>query len=79
MAGVRDPARVLDARVRKLIADTEPAAGRRWADRTGQLADPELTVYWRAVGAAIDCRIQRLGEHTAVRGPVLAILRYLVM
>ena len=72
MTGVRDPARVLDARVRQMLESAEPVTCSRWADRAGKLADPELTAYWHAVGQAIDHRIQRLGEHTAATAPLWA-------
>ncbi len=72
MAGVRDPARVLDARVRQMLDGTEPATSGGWADRAGELADPKVTEYWHEVGKAMDGRIQRLGEHTAATAPLWA-------
>jgi TrwC relaxase/AAA domain len=72
MTGVRDPARVLDARVRQLLENAQPVTGGRWARRAGELTDTELNAYWHAIGQAIDTRIQRLGEYTAVTAPLWA-------
>jgi hypothetical protein len=70
--GIRDPARVLDARVRARLKDAEPVPLASYAGRAGELADPEQTAYWHEVGKAIDGRIRRLGEYTADTAPLWA-------
>ena len=72
MSGVRDVARVIDARVRRMLDGTEPIITRPWAERACQLADPEVSAYWRRIGEAMDARTVRLGEHTARTAPLWA-------
>lgn len=72
MTGARDVARVLHGRVRTLTRGSVPLAGRSWASRVPDVADPEMARYLRELAEAIDARIARLGEHTAETEPVWA-------
>ncbi len=72
LTGIRDPARVLHGRVRILTRDAQVQIGRTWAERLPDVADPEKRRYMADLAAAIDARVQRLGEHAAETAPLWA-------
>ena len=69
LAGSRDVASVIDARIRERIRPMAPLAARTWTERTPELADPEHTMYARSLAAAMDARVVRLGEHETRQQP----------
>jgi hypothetical protein len=72
MAGARDIARVLDARIRRTIKGRQPHPPGRWADRVPAGGPAELTRYLRELAELMDDRARRLGEHTAQTQPAWA-------
>jgi len=69
LTGARDIARVLDARVRRLIEHRPAAARATWADQVPATGDPELDDYLAELAAAMDDRAIRIGEHAARTRP----------
>ena len=72
LAGARDAARVIDARVRRMIEHTVPSPASSWSERVPQMGDPELDRYMTELAAAMDDRVRRIGEHIAQTRPVWA-------
>ena len=73
LAGARDIASVLDARIRQRVDPLLPQPQGPWAERVPQLPDPERRAYLAEIAAMMDGRKQRLGQHTAQIGPAWAI------
>ena len=73
LAGVRDIASVLDARIRQRVDPLLPQPQGPWAERVPQLPDPERRAYLAEIAAMIDGRKQRLGQHAAQFAPAWAI------
>ncbi len=71
MTGARDPARVLDFRVRQAAGGEPARLGQRWADRVPPSADPDASAYARQLAEAMDARVDRLGQHAAADPPGL--------
>ncbi len=69
MAGARDVARVLDARVRRMLDGIQPEPSGRWIDRVPRTGSADLNRYLRELAEAMDDRTRRLGEHTAATQP----------
>ena len=69
MAGARDVARVLDARIRHMLDGIQPEPPGPWADRVPCTGSADLDRYLRELAEAMDDRIRRLGEHTAATQP----------
>ena len=65
LAGARDVASVLDARLRRMVDPLVPAPHTGWSDRVPEIADPEIQEYVTRDAAAMDERADRLGEHAA--------------
>jgi conjugative relaxase-like TrwC/TraI family protein len=72
MDGARYPARVLDSRVRRMLAGVQPQPPSRWIERVPDMDSPELDRYMNELAAAMDDRTRRLGEHTAETWPLWA-------
>jgi hypothetical protein len=65
LVGARDIAAVIDARIRRRTGTLVPLQAPSWsAQRTG-IADPERRAYAEQVGALMDARKERIGEHAA--------------
>ena len=73
LAGARDIASVIDARIRQRGYPLLPQPQGPWADRVPQLADPARWAYLAEIAAMMDDRKQRLGQHAARTTPAWAI------
>jgi len=65
LAGARDVAAVIDARLRYRLGAVVPAAPGPWSDQVPAIADPERRVYLTEIAALMDARKDRIGEHAA--------------
>ena len=73
LAGSRDIAAVLDARIRPRINPLLPQPHGAWTSRIPRLADPDRHAYLAQIAAMMDDRTRRLGQHTAQTAPAWAI------
>jgi conjugative relaxase-like TrwC/TraI family protein len=73
LAGSRDIAAVLDARIRPRIDPLLPQPYGPWTRRVPILPDPGRRTYLTQIAAMMDDRTQRLGQHTAQTAPAWAI------
>jgi hypothetical protein len=73
LAGARDIASVLDARIRQRVYPLLPRPQGPWAERIPSLPDPERRAYLAEIAAMMDDRKQRLGQHAAQTTPAWAI------
>ena len=64
LAGARDIAAVLDARIRPRIRPLLPQPQGPWTERVPRLPDPDRHAYLAGIAAMMDERTQRLGHHT---------------
>jgi hypothetical protein len=69
LAGSRDIAAVLDARLRRRFAALVPLPARPWSQQVSALADPARQAYVAEIAALMDARIDRIGEHAADHPP----------
>jgi hypothetical protein len=69
LAGSRDIAAVLDARIRHRLGVLVPLPARPWSEQVPALADPERRAYVAEIAALMDARTDRIGEHTAAHPP----------
>jgi hypothetical protein len=72
LAGARDIAAVLDARIRPRTGPLLPQTQGSWASRVPQLPDPGRQAYLAQIAAMMDDRTRRLGRHTAQTAPAWA-------
>ena len=72
LAGVRDVAAVVDARIREQTRGLVPQQPKPWAERVPEDHHQERREYLTQVGRAMDDRTQRLGEYTAEARPAWA-------
>ena len=73
LTGARHVARVIDARVRRMLDGRVPQLSGSWSQRVPEVADPELRRYLTELAAAMDDRVRRLGEHAVQTRPAWAI------
>jgi hypothetical protein len=73
LAGARDIASVIDARIRHRVYPLLPQPQGPWSGRTPQLPDPARQVYLAEIAAMMDDRKLRLGHHAAQTTPTWAI------
>jgi hypothetical protein len=73
LAGARDIASVIDARIRQRTGPLFPQSQGSWASRVPQLPDPGRQAYLAQIAAMMDDRTQRLGQHAAQTAPAWAI------
>jgi hypothetical protein len=73
LTGSRHAARVIDARVRRILDGRVPQLPESWSQRVPEAADPELRRYLTELAAAMDDRVRRLGEHAAQTRPAWAV------
>ena len=69
LAGSRDIAAVLDARIRPRIDPLLPQRQGAWAGRVPRLPDPARHAYLARIAAMMDDRTRRLGQHAAQTTP----------
>ena len=72
LAGSRDIAAVLDARIRHRLGTLVPLPPRPWSAQVPALADPERRAYVTEIAALMDARKDRIGEHAASHPPAWA-------
>ena len=73
LAGARDIASVIDARIRQRVHPLLPQPQGPWSSRVPQLSDPDRQAYLTEIAAMMDDRKQRIGQHTAQHPPPWAI------
>jgi hypothetical protein len=73
LAGARDLAAVIDARIRYRTGALVPAAGGPWSDQVRAIAGPEGRAWLTEIAALMDARKDRIGEHTAENTPPWAV------
>jgi hypothetical protein len=73
LAGSRDIAAVLDARIRQRINPLLPQPQASWISRVPQLPDPARHAYLAGIAALMDDRTRRLGQYAAQTAPAWAI------
>jgi conjugative relaxase-like TrwC/TraI family protein len=73
LAGARDIASVLDARIRQRVDPLLPQTQDPWTERIPHLPDPDRRTYLAEIAALMDGRKQRLGQHAAQIAPAWAI------
>jgi conjugative relaxase-like TrwC/TraI family protein len=72
LAGSRDIAAVLDARIRQRVDPLLPRPQGPWTSRVPDLPDPGRRAYLARIAAMMDDRTRRLGHHTAQTAPAWA-------
>ena len=73
LAGARDLAAVIDARLRYRIGALVPAPAGPWSAQVPAIADPERRAYLTEIAALMDARKDRIGEHAAEHTPPWAV------
>ncbi len=63
LAGSRDLAAVLDARIRYRLGSPVPLPAGPWSAQVPAIADPERRAYLTEIAALMDARKDRIGEH----------------
>ncbi len=72
LAGARDLASVIDARIRRMTGPLVPQPTRPWSEQVPAVADPEKQRFLTELAAAMDARKERIGEHAAEHLPAWA-------
>ena len=65
LAGARDLASVIDARIRWMTGPIVPQPQRPWSERVPTVGDPERQRFLAELAAAMDARTERIGEHAS--------------
>ncbi len=73
LAGVRDLASVIDARIRERIKGMVPQPQPPWSERVPTFSDPDKQEYVTRLAQAMDERKDRIGEHAAETAPPWAV------
>ena len=73
LAGARDLAAVIDARLRYRTGALVPAPTGPWSAQVPAIADPERRAWLTEIAATMDTRKDRIGEHAAEHAPTWAI------
>ena len=73
LAGTRDVASVVDARIRRQVDPLVPQPQRPWSEQVPEVADPERHQFLTDLAAAMDARKERIGEHAAEHAPGWAL------
>jgi hypothetical protein len=73
LAGARDLAAVIDARLRYRIGAIVPAPAGPWSAQVPAIADPERRAYLTQIAAMMDARKDRIGEHATGHAPPWAV------
>jgi len=72
LAGSRDIASVIDARIRPRVCPLLPQPRGSWTGRVPRLPDPGRQAYLTQIAAMLDDRTRRLGRYTAQTAPAWA-------
>ena len=75
LAGSRDLAAVLDARIRYRLGTLVPLPAGPWSAQVPAIADPERRAYVTEIAALMDARKDRIGEHAAEHALPWAVTR----
>ncbi len=73
LAGSRDLAAVIDARLRYRFGSLVPLPPCLWSAQVPEIADPERRAYVTELASLMDARKDRIGEHAANHAPSWAI------
>ena len=73
LAGARDIASVVDARIRQRVYPLLPQPQGPWSSRVPHLPDPDRQAYLAEIATMMDDRKRRLGQHTAQTAPAWAV------
>ena len=73
LAGARDLAAVIDARLRYRTGTLVPAPTGPWSAQVPVIADPERRAWLTEIAALMDARKDRIGEHAAEHTPPWAV------
>ncbi|HEY6313557.1 MAG TPA: AAA family ATPase [Streptosporangiaceae bacterium] len=73
LAGVRDLAAIIDARLRYRTGHLVPAPAGPWSAQIPAIADPERRAFAAEIAALIDARKDRIGEHATEHTPPWAV------
>ena len=73
LAGTRDVASVIDARIRYRLGRLVPLPAGPWSAQTPGIIDPERRGYVTEIAALMDARKDRIGEHAAEHAPAWAV------
>jgi AAA domain len=73
LAGARDLAAVIDARLRYRTGALIPAPAGPWSAHVPAIADPERRAFATEIAALMDARKDRIGEHAAEHAPAWAV------
>jgi hypothetical protein len=73
LAGARDIAAVLDARIQARTGQLLPHPQGPWTHRVPELPDSERRAYLAEIAALMDDRTRRLGQHAAQAAPAWAL------
>ena len=73
LAGARDLAAVIDARLRHRAGSLVPLPAGPWSAQVPALADPGRRAYVAEIAALMDARKDRIGEHAAGHAPSWAV------
>ena len=73
LAGARDIASVLDARIRPRVTPLLPQLQGTWSSRAPDLPDPGRQAYLAEIAAMMDDRKERLGQHAALTALTWAV------
>ena len=73
LAGSRDIAAVLDARIRSRTDPLLPQPQGPWTRRVPELPDPDRHVYLAQIAVMMDDRTRRLGRHATLTSPAWAV------
>jgi hypothetical protein len=65
LAGARDTAAVIDARIRRRVGTLVPLPAPSWSTQLPGITDPERRTYAEQIAALMDARRERIGEHAA--------------
>jgi len=69
LAGSRDIAAVIDARIRHRFGTLVPLVARPWSEHVPVIADPARQAYVAEIAVLMDARKERIGEHAAEHLP----------
>ena len=73
LAGSRDIAAVIDARLRHRLGTLVPLPPGPWSAQVPAIADPDRRAYVAEIAALMDARKDRIGEHAADHAPPWAM------
>jgi hypothetical protein len=73
LAGARDLAAVVDARLRYRLGSLVPHPAGSWSSRVLEIADPERRAHVTQIAALMDARRERIGEHAVDHAPAWAV------